>query len=257
MILGLLYGGTDFSKMICTTVNGGEDTDCTGATAGSIYGIIHGIQGIPKKWIDPIGRGIKTVALNLGDLGGGRQLPQTVDELTERTARMAMQLVYRQRKPAVVIADGQKTDLSDLDVKKLYAANHGAEFFGNMNGTTHRFDFFTVEVDYGTSPLIRSGETKELTVTIRNNYRAQANLSAHWYLPAGWQVLPGADGVIQSLPTWLGAPSPVKFSLLADTVDRAMSRAVLELTIEGRPTVMLVPITLMNGNVQPGDSVPF
>ena len=149
----------------------------------------------------------------------------------------------------MVIAESQKTDLSDVDVKMLYAANNGAEFYGNMNGTTHRFDFFTVEVGYGTSPLIRSGEPKELTVTIRNNYRAQANISAHWHLPAGWQVLPGADGVIQSLPTWLGGPTPVKFTLQAEKVDRAMNRAVLELTIEGRPTVMLVPVTLMNGNV--------
>jgi hypothetical protein len=98
-----------------------------------------------------------------------------------------------------------------------------------------------------------------LTVTIHNNYRAQANISAHWYLPAGWQVLPGADGVVQSLPTWLGSPYAVKFKLVAPQVDRAMNRAVLELTIEGRPTVMLVPVTLMNGNLQSSasDNVPF
>ncbi len=28
-----------------------------------------------------------------------------------------------------------------------------------------------------------------------------------------------------------------------------MNRAVLEITIEGRPTVMLVPIQLLNGNL--------
>jgi ADP-ribosylglycohydrolase len=256
MILGLLYGGKDFGRMICTTVNGGEDTDCTGATAGSIYGIIHGIQGIPRKWIDPIGRGIKTVALNLGDLSSGKQIPQTVDELTERTARVAMQVMYRQRKPGVVIDESRQTDLSDLNEKKLQAADQGAEFFANMNGTTHRFDFFRVEVGYGDAPLIRSGEPKALTVTIHNTYRAQANISVCWYLPAGWQVLPATDGVIQSLPVWLGDPVPVNFTLLAETVDRAMNRAVLELTIEGRPTVMLVPITLLNGNLQT-EGLPF
>ncbi len=57
--------------MICTTVNCGEDTDCTGATAGSIFGIMHGAKAIPQKWIDPIGRGIKTIAINCGDLQGG------------------------------------------------------------------------------------------------------------------------------------------------------------------------------------------
>ena len=69
-ILGLLYGGDNFDKMICTTVNCGEDTDCTGATAGSIFGIMRGTEAIPQKWIDPIGRGIKTIAINCGDLQG-------------------------------------------------------------------------------------------------------------------------------------------------------------------------------------------
>ncbi len=68
-VLALLYGGDDFGKVQCIAVNCGEDTDCTAATAGSIWGIIHGAEAILQKWIDPIGRGIKTVCLNLGELG--------------------------------------------------------------------------------------------------------------------------------------------------------------------------------------------
>ena len=41
-------------------------------------------------WIDPIGRGIRTVCLNLGEWGYfGNQLPQTVDELTVRSCATA------------------------------------------------------------------------------------------------------------------------------------------------------------------------
>lgn len=250
LILGLLYGGHDFGKMLCITVNCGEDTDCTGATAGSLFGIIHGTKGIPKKWIDPIGRGIKTVALNLGDMSCGKTLPQTVDELTERTARLAMQVMYRQKRPAMVISDQKSTDLGDLDEQKLFSKNSGADLYGAVNGNAFRFDFFTVEVDYGNAPLIRNNEPKELGITIRNNYRAQANFTLHWYLPAGWQVREGADATAQSLPVWQGKPTTLKYTLLAEKVERTMNRAVLEMTIEGRPTVMLVPVTLMNGNVQ-------
>jgi hypothetical protein len=56
LVVGLLYGEGDFGETICVAVNCGEDTDCTGATAGAMFGIIHGIDAIPQKWIEPIGR---------------------------------------------------------------------------------------------------------------------------------------------------------------------------------------------------------
>jgi hypothetical protein len=33
----------------------GYDNDCTAATAGSIYGAIHGIRRIPEHWWKPFG----------------------------------------------------------------------------------------------------------------------------------------------------------------------------------------------------------
>jgi hypothetical protein len=34
---------------------GGVDTDCTGATAGSLLGAVLGAKRLPKKWIEPLG----------------------------------------------------------------------------------------------------------------------------------------------------------------------------------------------------------
>ena len=54
----------------------------------------------PSSGSTPIGRTIKTACLNLGELGHfGAQLPQTVDELTERTLLVARQMAW-QRQPA-------------------------------------------------------------------------------------------------------------------------------------------------------------
>lgn len=52
--LGLLYGEGDFGKSICIAVESGLDTDCNGATVGSIMGIIFGANKLPKKWIEPL-----------------------------------------------------------------------------------------------------------------------------------------------------------------------------------------------------------
>ena len=56
-VLALLEGNGDFGRTICTAVNCGMDTDCTGATTGAIMGILHP-DGIGQKWLAPIGEGI-------------------------------------------------------------------------------------------------------------------------------------------------------------------------------------------------------
>ena len=249
LVLGLVYGGDDFGEMMITTVNCGEDTDCTCATAGSIYGLMHGTEGIPQAWVQPIGRTIKTACLNLGELGYfGNQLPQTVDELTERTERIAQRVLLRHPKGGVSLSDA-RTALGGLEATALQSATHGASLYRGMCGPVFRFDFFTVALDYGGDPLIRSYEPKKIGLTILNTYKVQANLSLHWYLPPGWRVSPAAEGVVQSLPRSLGSPVELTFTLEPGLVEGTMNRCVIELTIEGRPTVMLVPITLLNGSL--------
>ncbi len=54
VVAGLIYGQKDFSKTISIAVMGGWDTDCNGATAGSILGTMLGANKIPAKWKEPI-----------------------------------------------------------------------------------------------------------------------------------------------------------------------------------------------------------
>ena len=55
IVAGLLLGNGDFGRTICDAVNFGEDSDCTGATAGAIMGILNP-DGIGDRWLAPIGR---------------------------------------------------------------------------------------------------------------------------------------------------------------------------------------------------------
>lgn len=52
--VGLLWGNRDFEKSICMAVQSCFDTDCNGATVGSILGMILGAEKLPKKWISPL-----------------------------------------------------------------------------------------------------------------------------------------------------------------------------------------------------------
>ena len=47
---GLLWGEGDFAKTICSAVVACFDTDCNGATTGSILGAIHGYEALPSHW---------------------------------------------------------------------------------------------------------------------------------------------------------------------------------------------------------------
>ncbi len=50
----LLHSGGDFEKGITTAVLGGWDTDCNGATVGSILGASLGASALPESWTKPL-----------------------------------------------------------------------------------------------------------------------------------------------------------------------------------------------------------
>ncbi len=50
VLLGILHSKGDFGRAISIAVMGGWDTDCNGATAGSVMGTLVGADGIDAKW---------------------------------------------------------------------------------------------------------------------------------------------------------------------------------------------------------------
>lgn len=64
----LLYGEGDYGKSICMAVQTGFDTDCNGATVGSIIGMVNGIDGIPDCWKKPIKDKLHTSVFGVGEV---------------------------------------------------------------------------------------------------------------------------------------------------------------------------------------------
>lgn len=73
----LLYGEGDFARSVCMAVETGFDTDCNGATVGSIIGMMNGTSGIPKEWTDPINGTLDTSIFGVGKV--------SVDDMVEKT----------------------------------------------------------------------------------------------------------------------------------------------------------------------------
>lgn len=86
-VAGLYYGEGDFEKTISYTVMGGVDTDCTGATAGSIIGAILGAEKLPAKWVAPFGDRLTTY------IRGHEEL--SIRDLAQRFCSIAMQVRAR------------------------------------------------------------------------------------------------------------------------------------------------------------------
>ncbi|MEM4430972.1 MAG: ADP-ribosylglycohydrolase family protein, partial [Thermofilaceae archaeon] len=63
-------------------VTAGLDTDCNGATAGSIVGLMQGASRLPREWIDPLRGKLATALSGYGEL--------SIEELAERTAKCAI-----------------------------------------------------------------------------------------------------------------------------------------------------------------------
>jgi len=58
--LGLLWGEKQFGRTLTGAVQACFDTDCNGATAGSVVGIIHGAREVPREWTAPFNDTLQT-----------------------------------------------------------------------------------------------------------------------------------------------------------------------------------------------------
>lgn len=81
VVMALLLGERNFEKTITLAVMGGWDTDCNGATAGSILGAMLGAKKLPARWTDPLHDTLHTAIPNYA--------PIAISECARRSAAIA------------------------------------------------------------------------------------------------------------------------------------------------------------------------
>ncbi len=80
----ILVHGKDYSKAVTQAVSAGFDTDCNGATVGSIVGIACGYRGIDSKWKVPVKEIITSSVNSYHEL--------SVDDIVARTIAILEQV---------------------------------------------------------------------------------------------------------------------------------------------------------------------
>lgn len=65
VVLSLLFGKGDYAKSIGIAVQSAYDTDCNGATVGSILGMANGMNSIPEYWTKPFNNKLDTTIFGL------------------------------------------------------------------------------------------------------------------------------------------------------------------------------------------------
>jgi len=191
-VIGWLYG-RDFGDAICTAVNCGYDTDCTGATLGALLGIIGGRAGLPERWTAPLGEGISTNE-SWGGLHhastGYNPVPTTLTNLTDRVCALGPRLLALRGR---VLQVGEHTDLRGLNHATLHASEETAawrEAIMNPLRLTHRLNALTIELDYGQAPVVVPGSDQRLVVVAHNPHDDALTLETELTAPAGWTARP-------------------------------------------------------------------
>lgn len=260
-MLGLLYGEGDFKKSMLAAVNCGDDTDCTAATVGSIFGIMHGTKGIPEDWKDHIGDRIITCCINMGVCF---RRVKTCTELTEKVVRLAPVVVEQSRAERQVLftefTDGD-TEIENDVFGKLSLPYGKSEESDEMrrslaalkpNTFTAKCGSFTVIVSYDGSPEIVGGEKRYLTLKFINNVKAYGNqpffVNAEVLLPDGCATDKPAFRVY--LPHWTPftedcESDEVTIGLTMPDVPGATTTVYLRLRAEGKYAVHTVPVVFV------------
>lgn len=246
-VVGLLYGDGDFGKTICTAVNCGDDTDCTGATAGAVMGIIAGRKALPEKWTSPIGEAISTVCIT-----PFMAPPRSLTALTEQVVAEALHqgkpfgMRSNELRPGAhaITIDSRTTQHDDALVEKLSGTAAAARIWSRSPyALSFELPNIRVVIDYIDGPDIASGVEKKMRIQIDRSHKLwvyEKMITVNWRLPEGWRMTPDTN---ISFYICGNRPAECGISITPGAINDGFSCIELEVRENGRvlPAVIAIP----------------
>lgn len=236
-VIGLL-AAEDFGEALCITVNCGYDTDSSGGTIGSWWGIMAGDANLPQRWTEPFGEAISTNeswggVRHMSD--GTTPIPSTLTQVVDRLVSAAHTVL---RESGAI--EGSTIRVSE---ESLYADDSIRELW-SRDPLTVKFPEvqFTASVRYERTPAVRPGGTARLTTRIANPHPDPIVITARLIVPQGWtapteQRLTVAAASSEDIPWEI--PVPGRKHLLNS------NRLFLAVEAEGYPQEPATPIVLI------------
>ncbi|HRR92244.1 MAG TPA: ADP-ribosylglycohydrolase family protein, partial [bacterium] len=226
--IGLLYGD-DFGDAICKAVNCGYDTDCTGATLGSILGIILGKDGLPSKWIEPLSDKIATNA-SWGGIKNVRE-PKDLDELTRRVCLIGKKIMALYEEEADSFNPEEET-------KKLWY----------IPPTRVDYDLKTVVIslDYIDNPAIQFEKAKVFNLILKNPHPETIEAKISCRFPEGWDINPEDKKIIIQPDEEITIPYTV--SVRDIKILGTSNRGSISISVKERPQIPDIPVVYTGSN---------
>jgi len=247
-VIGLLYGGGDFGKSVCLAVNCGDDTDCTGATAGAVLGIIQGRKALPAKWTEPVGESIVNVCIT-PFMGAPKTLTDLATQVAEEAIHQGSGFLARAHGralgvPPLTIGDGP-TSITPALLARLPDSAAAAKIWAR---SPYVLDFevpgLACAVDYIDGPQVSCGVEKKIKVRVGVDALLclyEKVVSLEWRLPPGWSMPSG-----QRREVYLGSYDSrpeIPFTLVPGPMAEGFTFLELVVRENGRraPTILAVP----------------
>lgn len=247
VVIGLLYGEGDFKKTVLTAVNCGDDTDCTGATAGAIMGIMHGTAGLPEDWCRHIGNEIVTSCIDHFYWGGHGGFPDTIEKLTDQiTETLKKQQVSYLTDEEIT---GENKPLTDVFAPDWDYESELKNF--SPYSFTLRNRNFHATVDLGREPKISALGEIDFRMALRaDRYTGIVrSVNVRWLVPDGYKVV--GDGTLIvgeaiSSRDDRELTAVGKYKLISPETPLAKATVIAEITATGVATPLYLPITVFS-----------
>lgn len=243
VVIGLLYGEGDFKKSMIIAINCGDDTDCTGATIGALLGIIYGASGLPSDWTEYLGDSIVTFAVDRTSIR--HHIPETCSQLTDKVIKLIPHM-FHDNGIEMEYTDGE-TDISDPQAHALLSDIEEKLF----NRTPYSYNgpycvFMDTIVEFFEKPEIETGKSIKFRIRFINKLYDQRHLHIKLHLPETWTASSYKHDVHMVNQVYHETVNGVEWEATVTAGERveSMNKVIVEVSSPGRPTTLLIPVTI-------------
>lgn len=247
VVLGLLYGKGDFKQSLIYAVDCGDDTDCTGATLGSLMGIMGGMKVIPDDWRAYIGDDIKSICI----AAGHGLWPKTCNELTD--CIMDVLPITLNRRHGLLgninksVQLGSELCIGDVNPESFY----GREFVEKL-AARKRYSFVVespladVLVEFDEKPVVQPGGTLTGAISIeRHTFNEQRHYLLRFITPEGWSVEHQRNLFAPSLSSEDFRHASTKFTIHVGENVEPDNDLIAVISCPGHHTKIFVPVQVL------------